>query len=168
MEKRILGRDTESLYLVCYDGFGNLSDGNHPIWINDFSGDGRSDVLFYYTGDRNWWLGTYDGSQLRWGLVGNTTGFGQIWDGRPFWIGDFNGDGRADVLFYYGGDGNWWLGSHDGSQLRWNLVSNTTGFGNTSRLPHFVARFSRTDRAEIMFYYGGDGNWWLGSHDGSQ
>jgi len=24
-------------------------------------------------------------------------------------IGDFNGDGKSDVLFYYGGNGNWWL-----------------------------------------------------------
>ena len=32
-----------------------------------------------------------------------------MWDG-PFWIADFNGDGRADVLFNFPGDKNWWLG----------------------------------------------------------
>ena len=32
-------------------------------------------------------------------------------DGRPFWVSDFSGDGRADVLFYYPGDDNWWLAS---------------------------------------------------------
>ena len=43
--------------------------------------------------------------------MGNTFGFGHgINDGRPFWIGDFTGDGKADVLFYYPGDDNWWLG----------------------------------------------------------
>ena len=50
--------------------------------------------------------------QLVWCFGGQHAGFGHaINDGRPFWIGDFNGDGRADVLFYYPGDDNWWLGS---------------------------------------------------------
>jgi len=92
--------------MPCYDGFGNLADGR-PIWIGKFSQSTLSQVLFYYPGDRNWWLATYSGSQLQWRLVGNTTGFGQVWDGRPFWIGDFNGDGRTIVLFYFPGDRNW-------------------------------------------------------------
>ena len=49
------------------------------------------------------------GQQLVWSLVGNTAGFGHaINDPRPFWIGDFNGDGRSDILFYFRGDLNWW------------------------------------------------------------
>jgi hypothetical protein len=144
-------------------GFGQIWDGR-PFWIEDFNGDGMTDVLFYYPGDRNWWLGTHSGGQLQWRLVGNTIGFGQIWDGRPFWIGDFNGDGRKDVLFYYPGDKNWWLGRFDlAGNLTWNFAGNTIGFGNTSRNPHYVGRISRSDKEEIMFYYNGDGNWWLGS-----
>lgn len=27
-------------------------------------------------------------------------GFGNLADGRPFWVGDFAGDGKTDVLFY--------------------------------------------------------------------
>jgi hypothetical protein len=49
-------------------------------------------------------------------------------DGRPFWIGDFTGGGTADVLFYYPGDDNWWLGSVQNGQLNWTLVGNTAGF----------------------------------------
>ena len=46
-----------------------------------------------------------------WSHVGNTAGFGHaINDGRPFWIGDFTGNGSTDVLFYFPGDDNWWLG----------------------------------------------------------
>jgi hypothetical protein len=73
-------------------------------------------VLFYYPGDGNWWLGSHagPGGQLQWSFAGNTLGFGQVWDGRPFWTGDFNGDGRTDMLFHYPGDGNWWFGSHPG------------------------------------------------------
>ena len=82
-------------------GFGNLADGR-PIWTADFAGTGRTDILFYSPGDRNWWLGQFDASgNLTWNLAGNTAGFGQVWDGRPFWIADFTGDGKSDVLFYY-------------------------------------------------------------------
>jgi hypothetical protein len=63
---------------------------------------------------------------INWNFAGNTAVFGHsINDGRPFWIGDFNGDGRDDVLFYYPGDDNWWLGSYDGSIINWNFAGNT-------------------------------------------
>jgi hypothetical protein len=151
--------------------FGHGINDGRPFWIGDFNGDGRADVLFYYPGDDNWWLGSHDGNQLQWTFAGNTARFGHgINDGRPFWIGDFNGDGRADVLFYYPGDDNWWLGSHDGNQLQWTFAGNTARFGhgiNDGR-PFWIGNFSRADRAQVLFYYPGDGNWWLGSHDGNQ
>ena len=36
------------------------------------------------------------------------TGFGNLADGRPFWVGDFLGVGRSSLPFYYPGDDNWW------------------------------------------------------------
>jgi hypothetical protein len=42
--------------------------------------------------------------------------------------GDFDGDHRADALFYYRGDGNWWLGASDGGRLSWRLAGNTRDF----------------------------------------
>jgi len=41
--------------MACYTGFGNLAD-RRPFWTGDFNGDGKSEILFYYPGDRNWWL----------------------------------------------------------------------------------------------------------------
>ena len=29
----------------------------------------------------------------------------------PFWVGDFTGGGSTDILFYFPGDDNWWLGT---------------------------------------------------------
>ena len=70
---------------------------------------------------------------MSWKLAGNTAGFGQVWDGRPFWVGNFDGQGGGDVLFYYPGDQNWWLGRFDGNgALGWNLAGNTTGFGDVA------------------------------------
>jgi hypothetical protein len=148
-------------------GFGQVADGR-PFWVGDFNGGGQDDILFYYPGDKNWWLGTFSGSTLSWSLAGNTSGFGQVWDGRPFWVGDFNGDGRDDVLFYYQGDKNWWLGTFSGNTLGWSLAGNTAGFGQVwDGRPFWLGKFSRSDRSEVLFYYPGDGNWWLGSHNGS-
>jgi hypothetical protein len=55
-------------------------------------------------------------------------GFGNLADGRPIWIGNFSRTDRAEVLFYFRGDGRWWLGTHDGNQFVWNLIGNTGRF----------------------------------------
>jgi hypothetical protein len=150
--------------------FGEVWDGR-PVWFGNFSRTDRTEVLFYHGGDDNWWLGTFNGSQLTWSHAGNTAGFGHaIYDGRPFWTGDFNGDGRKDVLFYFPGDDNWWLGTFNGSQLTWSHAGNTAGFGhaiNDGR-PFWIGNFSRADRDEVLFYFPGDDNWWLGTFNGSQ
>ena len=147
-------------------GFGRLDDGR-PIWTGDFSGNGKTDLLFYYPGDNNWWLGEFDAqNQLTWSLAGNTAGFGQVWDGRPFWIGDFDGNGKADVLFYYPGDSNWWLGTFNGDQLQWSFAGNTAGFGQLADgRPIWSGDFAGNGKTDVLFYYPGDNNWWLGQFD---
>lgn len=168
-------------WLGSYDGkqlqwklVGNTSRfGNAPagclVWNDDFDGDGQTDILFFYSGDKNWWLGSYDGNQLQWSLVGNTASFGSAPQGRPVWNGDFNGDGQADILFHNPPDGNWWLGSHDGNQLRWSSAGNTSNFGNGGDgRPFFVGDFNGDEQTDMLFYYPPDGNWWLGSHNGSR
>ena len=117
--------------------FGNIADGR-PFWIGDFTGAGKSEVLFYAPGDGNWWLAQYDAGHghFAWSLAGNTQGkspgqpdFGNIADGRPFWIGDFTGAGKSEVLFYAPGDGNWWLAQYDAGHghFAWSLAGNTQG-----------------------------------------
>jgi hypothetical protein len=159
----------------------NIADGR-PFWVDDFSGSGQTEVLFYYPGDGNWWLGTFHGF-VDWTYAGNTLGkdpggpnFGQVWDGRPFWIADFLGTGRAQVLFYFPGDGNWWLAHYDNAagRLSWSLAGNTSGgiqgqpnFGNLNDGHHhfWVGNFTGSAQLELLFYFEGDGNWWLGQYN---
>jgi Matrixin len=149
-------------------GFGPLDDGR-PFWMDDFNADLRDDLLFHYPGDGNWWLGTFSsGGQLTWQFVGNTTGFGTIWPGGRFWSGYFSGVFKADLLFYQPSDGNWWLGTLVGSQIKWQLVGNTTGFGNINKFPFWKGFFKGSGGFDVVFYSSGDGNWWLGSITGGQ
>ena len=145
-------------------GFGNTA--GDPTWIGDFSGTGHTQIMFYYPGDHNWWLGTVSGTSLNWTLAGNTAGFGNT-ASDPTWIGDFTGSGKSEVMFYSSGDSHWWLGTDNGTTLQWPFAGNTRVFGANivDGRPWWVGRFSRSDRDQMLFYYPGDGNWWLGSTD---
>ena len=156
--------------------FGHGINDGRPFWIGNFTGANKAEVLFYYPGDDNWWLGSIDptqpiGNELQWLLVGNTAGFGHgINDGRPFWIGNFTGVNKDEILFYTPGDDNWWLGSIFLNQLQWELVGNTVGFGhgiNDGR-PFWIGNFTGANKAEMLFYTPRDDNWWLGSIIGNQ
>ena len=94
-------------------------------WHGDFTGAGRSEVLFW-AGDGNWWLGSYGNAnrQLNWSLVGNP-GWTSLNDGQHMnWLGDFTGAGRSEVLFW-AGDGNWWLGTFGNGTLNWASISSS-------------------------------------------
>ena len=150
-------------------GFGHAINDGRPFWISDFTGDGRSDILFYTPADDNWWLGTFNGTALSWSLAGNTRGFGHLNDGRPMWIGDFNGDGKSGVLFYSPGDDNWWLGTFAGTTLTWALAGNTRGFGrgiNDGR-PFWIGDLNGDGKQEVLFYYPVDHNWWMATFAGN-
>jgi extracellular elastinolytic metalloproteinase len=152
-------------------GFGDLGDGQHPVWLGDFAGTGKTQILFNYVGDGNWWLGSLIGLQLTFAKVGNTRGFGDLADGRhPSWVGDFTGSGKTQILFNYSGDGNWWLGTLVNGQLSFAKVGNTHGFGDLADGGHlaWVGDFTGSGKAQVLFNYVGDGNWWLGSMNGGQ
>lgn len=108
--------------------FGQVWEGR-PFWIGNFSRADRAQVLYHDPAEGNWWLGTDDGNRLVWSFAGNTSGFGDVADGRPFRIGDFTGNGRANVLFFHPDDGHWWLGVYDGNQLVWRLADDADNLG---------------------------------------
>jgi hypothetical protein len=108
-------------------GFGNILSKEHRIWTGDFTGNGSTDVLFHYTGDGHWWLGSLAANnQLEWSLISNTSGFGNILskEHRIWTTEDFTGDGHTDVLLNDAENGKWWLGSlAANNKLQWSLIS---------------------------------------------
>jgi hypothetical protein len=150
-------------------GFGSILDQSHALLSGDFDGDSRTDVALYSASDGNWWFGRSNGDTLSWNLAGNAKGFGDLVDSNHgLWSGDFDGDGKSDVGFYFAGDGRWWIGRSDGSTLAWNLASTVPGFGNLldpSRRV-FTGDFDGDRKSDLLFYYDGDGNWWSGASGG--
>lgn len=71
------------------------------------------------------WHRTGLGGPFVWTHIGSSGAFGNIGDGRPLLILDMLGEGTPQVLFYFKGDGNWWLGRELLTQLVWGIVSNT-------------------------------------------
>ena len=151
-------------------GFGNLLE-DHRFWLGHFTNLDQIDLLFYTAADGNWWLGRFsDKQQLRWSLACNTSNFGNLDDDRPFWVGDFLGTKRADLLFYTPGDGNWWLGHFsDKQQLKWSKVCNTSGFGNLNDgRPFWTGDFLGSGQTDLLFFSSADNHWWLGHFSVSQ
>ena len=132
---------------------------------NDFNGDGKSDVLWQNdNGTVRDWLGQPGGS-----FIGNTDKV-NILTG-PEWnvigTGDFNGDGRVDVLWQHdNGTVRDWLGQADGS-----FTGNIDKVNiNTGTDWHAVGTgdFNGDGRDDILWQNAnGTVRDWLGQADGS-
>ena len=143
----------------------NVGSAWHIVGTGDFNGDGRSDVLFQNSdGTVTDWLGRADGT-----FAGNAAHFsvnlGTQW--HIVGTGDFNGDGRDDVLFQ-NSDGTLtdWLGRDDGT-----FTGNAGTFSlNIGTAWHAVGTgdFNGDGRADVMFQNtDGTVTDWLGRADGS-
>ncbi len=151
--------------------FGDLTRPAIRFFTGDFTGSGRTEVVFYCANDGNWWLARDDGTQLQWAHRGNSAAFGNLT--RPairFFTGDFTGSGRTEVLFYCANDGNWWLARDDGSQLAWSVAGNTKGLGDLTRgaIRLFTGDFTGAGRSQVLLYCANRvGGWMIASHDGA-
>ena len=149
-------------------------DGNLPGWqmkptdqhfIGDFNGDGKAD-LFVFNGDA-WsipYLGmlTSDGVSLSMAhrYDGNLPG----WQMKPtdqHFIGDFNGDGKAD-LFVFNGDA-WsiaYLGmlASDGTQLSMvrRYDGNAPGWQMRKHDRHYLADLNGDGKSDLWFFNADD------------
>jgi hypothetical protein len=131
--------------------------------VGPFTGSGHTELLFYYPESGQWWLGSFSNQQLHWRLADNTAGFGNLLQGHKFWVGNFTSLQQLDLLFYYPGDGNWWLGRFTQTRLNWKLVGNTAGFGNLADgRPFWTGNFTGSGRTDLLFFSPRDNHWWLG------
>jgi hypothetical protein len=159
-------------------GLGNITDFKHYLFWGPPEPTSPNTILpMHYVDDGNWWNARYVESTntLQWNRIGNTQGqsgspynFGNLGDGHHYTqVGDFDGDGLNEVITYFDGDGNWYLGKFvDTSQtLEWKKIGNTRDgrpydFGKLFDGHHYmlIGRFERSDRESVIFNNEGDGN----------
>ncbi len=89
--------------------------------INDYDGDGRSDLAVYDSNTGQWYIKNLDDQILVWG---------ENWGGPGFipLLGDFDGDRKADLAVYSSLTGHWYIRSLDGTILSWATPWGGPGF----------------------------------------
>jgi YD repeat-containing protein len=99
-------------YLSADDGWGQT-------FVGDFNGDGRDDIAKFDDRDANnkqWWVRVSSGKEFN---------APNVWAGQQSFspttgatvTGDFNGDGRDDILFKKAGSQSWAIAVSDGSRF---------------------------------------------------
>jgi FG-GAP repeat len=83
------------------------------VQVGDFNGDGQADIVGRVLQSGQWWVGLSNGS-----TAFNTTLWAN-WNPSVTWVdvqvGDFNGDGKADIAGRVSPSGQWWAGISNGS-----------------------------------------------------
>jgi hypothetical protein len=151
-------------------GVGDLLGGARRVSVGDYTGDGKADLLVYDRGDGSLRLGVSTGTSFAWRVAANVGGFGNLLDGSHLlYDGDFNGDGKRDLAFYYNGNGDWWVGLSDGNAIAFHPAGNTNNFGNVVDASHaiVVGDWNGDRKTDLMFHYSGNGDWWMGLSDGN-
>lgn len=152
---------------VCYTSFkqqyhswtGHHFRSCHP---GDFSGDGRSDVLVHAGNSVQ--IFRSNGSQLDhvWSAVERVPGSWQFQNNDQFFIGDFNGDGRDEVVVFNGSD--WdkpYLGlladdGQNGLRLIARYDGDIPGWGGLARHDKFYVGDFTGDGSQDLFVFNGE------------
>jgi hypothetical protein len=148
--------------------------GWYVVAIGDFNGDGKPDLVWQNDARQVevWYMGGAQGNTFLWWDWVSSTG---ITDWRVVGTGDFNRDGRLDIVWQHdwtrqavvwlmgGANGNsyqsWaWLASTD--TLGWTLVG-TADFNGDGR-PDLVWQNDETRQAVVWYEGGAEGNSYLG------
>ncbi len=164
----------QSQYFSGYNSFSNQAF----QFTGDFNGDGLTDYMYWDGNVGGWWV-----------MLSNGHGFepkaqwapnqGQYFSGyystgihQPFqFVGDFNGDGKTDYMYWDGIVGGWWVltanaaGTGFNDKVQWapNQGQYYSGYNIYSSQPfHFVGDFNGDGKMDFMYWNGAQGpGWWI-------
>ncbi len=112
--------------------------------INDFDGDGSSDLGVYYAPGGNWYV--FRSSR---GFYADQFGYA----GTIPVAGDFDGDGKSDLAVYYPPGGNWYIfGSQRG------FFVDQFGFAGTMPV---TGDYDGDGKTDLALYYPPTGTWYI-------
>jgi predicted outer membrane repeat protein len=135
-------------------------DAPNLTWVDvhlaDVTGDGKADLVGRYLQMGQWWV-TVSGAST----AGSTT-LWTTWDQTVNWvdvgIGDFTGDGKADLIGRDPSTGNWWVGTSTGTAFANHWWA--TWVRAVPWLDVQVGDFNSDGRMDIAGR-APDGSWWV-------
>jgi autotransporter-associated beta strand protein len=135
------------------------------VKVGDFNGDKKADITGRYGAAGQWWTGISTGTSF-------TTSLWDTWAAdspNVTWadvqVGDFNGDGMADITGRWLQSGQWWTSISNGNGFSHTLW--TTWNAKVTWVDVKVGDFTGDGKADITGRYLEGGQWWTGQSTGS-
>ena len=133
------------------------------VQTGDFKGDGRAGIIGRDAGSGTWWVGLSNGANSF------TTTMWASWNPNVTWVdvhvGDFNGDGKDDIIGRVLQTGQWWVGTSDGTHFTTSLWA--TWSPAVTWIDVQVGDFNGDHSADIAGRVQQNGQWWVGISNGT-
>jgi hypothetical protein len=140
------------------------------VQVGDFNGDGEADITGRWLQGGEWWTAFSNGTSF----VTSPKPWA-IWSTSATWVdvhvGDFNGDGKSDIVGRALENGQWYVGLSNGSNAftttKWDTWSTGAPGLPVTWVDVQVGDFNGDGEADITGRWLQGGEWWTGLSNGS-
>jgi hypothetical protein len=146
----------------------NYAVGSSSQMIGDVNGDGKGDVVTFYVGKGEWYVALSRGGgkfeqHSRWLTEHGIAGTKQF-------LGDVNGDKRADAIIFFEREGRWYVSLSEGNTFSTQNIRyeypwiKEHGIGSSNQL---VGDVNGDGKADSAVFFSQTGQWYVSLSSGS-